>query len=273
MRLTPAAYALAFTLAASACSDGTTGKRITLRTQVIPDPEAQAGFRTLSGWTVTLTEAALASGPLYFFDGTPAFVLRPAQGPWEWLHEFVVRAAYAHPGHYAEGVARGQMLVESSVNVLAGPALLPDGNGISGRFRSATFSFSPPIAGPALATLNGHTAVAKGVAVKDQRSVHFSLAVDFAELGARIRDGLVQGCVFDDAAVDGNGIVTLAIKPHVWFNLVDFSEVAPGTALIPTEIAQGTTAHIAFVLGLVQLSAYRFSFTPDVAKNAGAPLP
>lgn len=250
-------------LALSACSDATTGKRIVLRTQVRPAVQAQAGFQTPLGWNVTLTEAALASGPLYYFDGAPAFVMRPARNPGRWLHELAVPPAYAHPGHYGAGVARGQMLQESSINVLAGPASLPDGQGISGRFRSATFAFSPPVAGPALAALQGHSVVVKGVAEKDQRSVHFSLTVDFDELRERAREGLVQGCVFDEAAVQVDGLVTLTINPHIWFNLVDFTEVASGSAELPTEIGKDATAHIAFVLGLVQLSAYQFSFAPD----------
>ena len=62
--------------------------------------------------------------------------------------------------------------------------------------------------------------------------------------------------------VDADGTVTTTVKPHVWFNLVDFSDVAPGTAEQPTEIARGQTAQIAFALGVVQLSAYHFAYQP-----------
>lgn len=258
-----AILALTLALCGIACSDGTTGKRIILRTQVEPAREVHTRFTTLSGWNVELAEAALATGPFYYFDGSPAFVMQQARTPWQGLKRVLLPLAHAHPGHYGEGMAKGQMLMESSLSLLAGPVAFPAGNGVTGLYRSATFSFSSPVDGPALTSLKGNTVTATGLATKGESTVHFRIAVDFATIGERARDGLVPGCSFEEDTVDRAGVVKLTIKPHVWFNLVDFADIAPGSAEAPTEITKGSTAHIAFVLGLVQLSAYHFSFTPD----------
>ena len=73
--------------------------------------------------------------------------------------------------------------------------------------------------------------------------------------------GEVDGCVFDTADVQDDGTVTLTFEPKIWFDLVDFSKVDPGTADAPTEIPHGDIAQIGFALGLVQLTAYHFAYS------------
>lgn len=189
--------------------------------------------------------------------------MRPPSNLWQRLNSLLLPVAHAHPGHYGEGFAKGQMLQESSLDLLAGAVPLPAGNGVTGVYRSGTFAFSPALAGPHVQRLQGHTVVVKGVATKGDSAVHFLIDVDFDDIRARTRDGLVQGCVFDEANVNGDGLINLAVKPRVWFNLVDFAGLPPGAAEAPTRIPKEATAHIAFVLGLVQLNAYRFSFSPE----------
>jgi hypothetical protein len=76
-----------------------------------------------------------------------------------------------------------------------------------------------------------------------------------------VTNGEVDGCAFEEADVQGDGMVTLTVKPSIWFELVDFSAVAPGTQQEPTEVEHGSKAQVGFALGLVQLTAYRFSFS------------
>jgi hypothetical protein len=73
--------------------------------------------------------------------------------------------------------------------------------------------------------------------------------------------GEVDGCEFKKTDVEEDGTVTLTFKPSIWFDLVDFSKVEPGTKDAPTEIPSGDIAQIGFTLGLVQLTAYNFSYS------------
>jgi hypothetical protein len=240
----------------------TSGRRITLQTRL----EAAAPgdpFTTGLGWKVTLTKAAVATGPLYYFDGAPPFAAaprRPRRGaPARWLGPSV---AWAHPGHYVPGNARGQVLQGWSADLFAGPTELPPGDGITGVFRSGRFSFATPAGGPAAEMLGSNVAVAEGRAEKDGATVHFRVATDLATLATRAPEGRVDGCVFEEVDVQRDGTVVVQVRPGVWFNLVDFTGVAPGTAEAPTTIQPGESAHLGFLVGLAQLSAYRFRFEP-----------
>ncbi|MFT3926828.1 MAG: hypothetical protein QM778_30060 [Myxococcales bacterium] len=250
-------------LGALGCLDGsTTGRPVALHTELAAAPEITQAFVIETGWTVKLSKAAVSVRALYYFEGEPAFVLHGLERSWldEIAGWFVLPVAHAHPGHYASGTALGQVLEAWSADLLAGTTELPNGTGITGLYRSARFVFGAPSAGPALTMLQGHAAVAEGVASKGEQTVHFALAVDLAEIEQRATQGQVEGCDFAEAQVEGDGTVGVTIEPHVWFNLVDFGDVAPGSPEAPTQITGDETAHIAFTLGLVQLSAYRFTF-------------
>jgi hypothetical protein len=248
-------------LAALGCDEGTTGRPVLLHTRLVTDLPADHTVTTSLGWTVTLKKATVATGPLYYFDGEPAFTRRTAGAKrfLAWLAP--VGTAHAHPGHYAAGRATGQVLAPHSADLLAGPTTLPDGNGITGLYRSATFSFAAPGAGPAAAQLAGHVAVTEGVASKDGKTVYFVLTADLADVARTAKDGAVAGCGFQPFDVAADGTVTVTVRPRVWFNLVDFSLLAPGTPEAPTVAAPGSVPHIAFALGLAQLSAYQFAYT------------
>jgi hypothetical protein len=246
--------------------DSTTGRQVVLQTRLTSDLGPDRSFTTGLGWAVTLDRALIATGPLYLFDGEPAFVLRrPAANRWRTLRAALspLGTAHAHPGHYLAGNAKGQMLQPFSADLLAGATMLPAGDGLTGLVRSATFSFAAPGAGPASARLAGQVALVSGVARKDGQTVHFQLGADLADIAKMQKDALIVGCVFDEAEVEGPGVVTVTVKPRVWFNLLDFTQVAPGTEAAPTVVAPGSVAHIAFAQGLGQLSAYHFTFTPN----------
>ena len=244
-------------------SDTTTGRQITLHTAAQSDPEIAGAFATETGWTVQLSKAVLSVGSLYYFDGEPAFVLRKQKPLWLRLADALgPSVAHAHPGHYLAGMALGQVTVPSSLDLLAGKVVLPDGIGITGLYRSARLQLAAPSTEPARTQLGGQVAVVEGVAHKDGQTVFFKLSASFSDVARSVSQGQVDGCPFDELEVEDDGTVTLTVKPHVWFNLVDFTGVAPGTAEAPTELAAGETPQIAFALGLVQLSAYHFAYQP-----------
>lgn len=252
------------------CGSGTEGKRVRLQTRVVTAAEDRAAVVTATGWTVTLRQAALATGPFYYFAGAPGLVAHPWGKWWRWLQP---RPAWAHPGHYRPGQALGQMLSPHSVNLMEPETRLPDGEGVTGLIRSASFSFSQPVAGPVLAQLGPHVVVVIGVARKLEREVHFRAQTSWSELSTRIIEGVVDGCAFADTQVHGPGLVTVTVRPSQWFQLVDFRELPDGSAAVPTPLETSATAQTGFLVGLAQRSAYAFAFQHVDEPDAATPAP
>jgi hypothetical protein len=229
--------------------------------------DAGSEFISAEGWRVKLDKAAVAVGALYYFDGEPAVVRRdaPERGALERFAMLFEGVAHAHPGHYQAGAALGQMLEPASVDLFSMPARLAQGNGVTGSFRSARFMFAQKAVGAAARELGGNVALVEGTATKvgdaTGTEIHFRMTADFADITANVTGGEVDGCEFAPADVQTDGTVTLTLKPSVWFDLVDFAGVPPGTSEAPTDVPKSDVAQIGFALGLVQLTAYRFAFS------------
>jgi hypothetical protein len=257
---------LGLALCIEACgADEAGGQRIVLSTRLEGISGAES-FTTAMGWNVTLSRALISTGPFYYFDGAPPVVRRsrPPSAAARWA---TARAALglgdalAHPGHYEAGDALGQMLQPWSVDLLAGGADLPVGDGVTGLYRSASFSFTTPPEGPIATELNGHAAIVEGTAAREGRApLRFVATADLADIERSAANGYIDGCLFDELDVQGDGRVTVRLTPRVWFDLVDFSELAP-VGDEPVEFPPDSQPKIAFALGLAQLSAYEFSFS------------
>lgn len=256
---------LAIALSLSACSsdaqDSTGGKRIVLATLVQPNAAIREDFTTGTKWSVKLDSARLAIGGLYYFDGKPALASNERRTPLQRLQGFFIGTAYAHPQHYVAGNALGEMVEPSSVNLFEG-AELADAEGVTGTFRSGRVVLPSQVIGPAAEELAGHIAAASGVATKADRTVYFTVSADLADIEETSPRAEIDGCVFDEVDVTGDGTVTLTVTPSKWFNLVDFDAIESGREGEPTEIVRGDVAHKAFALGVAQLNAYRFEYTP-----------
>src|SRR4051812_20424048 len=149
-------------------SSSTGGDRVTLATRIELEAGAQSAFTTGAGWSVTLTRVLLATGSLYYFDGAPPLVTRPVRHDWEYAQRFLgLSSAHAHPGHYQAGNALGQMLEPWSTDLMAGATELAVGDGVTGTYRSARFSFGSPPVGPLARQLAGHVVLSEGSAAKD----------------------------------------------------------------------------------------------------------
>jgi hypothetical protein len=245
-------------------SDSTSGRRVVLHTRVEAADDASE-FETAAGWSVKLDRALLSVGPLYYFDGVPPLALRFQERTREWAQRWLgLSVARAHPGHYQAGNALGQMLESSSVDLLDGPVSLAEGDGVTGTYRSARFSFLAAPAGPFADELGSHVALVEGVAEKDGEEPRvFRAMAELADVEPSAAEGHVDGCVLEEVTVESDGTVTVVVTPRVWFNLVDFSVLEPGSKEEPTEFPDGSQPKVAFAQGLAQLSAYRFSYQPD----------
>ncbi|HEU4406175.1 MAG TPA: hypothetical protein VFS43_13000 [Polyangiaceae bacterium] len=245
-----------------ACDEGADapgGKRVALATRATSDGEASAPFTTATGWTVTLTRAQVSLGALYYFDGEPVLTARlapPAAPPGaRWAWPFGLRTAHAHPGHYVPGNALGQMVVPSRFDLSAGDAALPTGDGVTGPFRSAKVVFAAPAEGGAAIALAGRAE--KGAEVR-AFSAEFSadeLRADETQL-----ESAVEGCAFEPADVEGDGFVTLAARPSIWFEQTDFAELAPSADGAPQPLPADSAARRALSRGLKKGAAYVFRY-------------
>ncbi len=257
--------ALGLGLTIVACSsdskDTTTGKRVVLATQVEGNAAIAEEFTTGTRWTVKLDSARLAIGGLYYFDGKPAFAMNERRTPLRRLRNFFIGTAYAHPQHYVAGNALGEMVEPSSVD-LFDSAPLADGDGVTGTYRSGRITLPAKVTGPAAKALAGHIASASGVAQKDEKTVHFTISADLSDIQQTSPQAEIDGSVFEEVEVTGDGTVTLTVTPSIWFKLVDFTNVESGTEDAPTEIVLGDPAHKGFALGVAQLTAYHFAYTP-----------
>ena len=258
-----AALGLATSLqACSSDGDATTGKRVVLHTRVQINDLATEPFVTEQGWTITLTSAAVSAGPFYYFDGTPPLVLGERHDSWQYAARVLgLGTAHAHPGHYQAGNAMGEMLESSSLDLLSGAVDFPDGEGITGTYRSARFTFAAP-SGPAKRQLGAHVAVAEGMAEKDgQEPRYFRAYADLTTIEYSVAEAKIEGCELTEVNVEGDGTITVTVNPKIWFDFLDFTDTEAGSADAPLEFAEGSAPQIAFVLGVTQLSAYKFAFS------------
>lgn len=287
-----AALALTGTVAASltlaACaSDGggtggggddgetTTGKRVEL--EVVVQRTGQLDFTNEEGWEIRLSRALVSVGPLYFFEGEPiesatdALLVPPSRALprdlarprdlWDRAGELLLGTAHAHPGHYVEGEARGEMLTPTSVDLAAQPLSIGLGQGITGLVRSARFGWTSPAQGPFASDLGALVVVLEGRAKKGDEERWFRLEATRDEALDAAGELRVDGCVFDAFEVTGNGYVTLGIDPSVWLAGSDFTDAPAGAAGTNELVPVGTQPFNAFERGLKKGGAYHFFFT------------
>lgn len=235
---------------------GTTGRRIALEVRIGASSEAKQ-FTNAKGWSVALTKAAIATGAFYFYDGDTLFASHDTKPP---KRLSIVRPAFAHPGHYVPGNARGQMLNASSAELLAGGSL-GNGDGITGPVRSATFTFSSPATGPAAAELGAGVIVLEGTATKDAETRPFRAEILADEMKDAKGITQIEGCPFTHADMQADGVVTITIKIPMWFDQVDFTEVAKSADGKPVTMVDGL-ARNQLVRGTKAGLAYTFAYAP-----------
>ena len=240
--------------AGCAGDEGTTGKRVTLELHVTGSAGARAPFTNAAGWTVTLERALVATGPMTFYDGATIFSSARHRGL-----SFAGRAAFAHPGHYVAGEARGEVGAPSSVDLRA-DTVVGTGSGVSGTVRSATFRFASSPSGPFAADLGGSVAVLEGTATRGEASRRFRAEIAAAEVLDTKGAPAVEGCPFAETDVEADGVVTLTVKVEAWFDQVDFADVAPAAAGARTTLAAGSLAKNTLVRGMKAGTPYGFAF-------------
>lgn len=259
---TVAAFGLVGVLPSACSSDGesgTTGKRIALEAKVT-STDAKGAFTNAVGWSIKLDKVIVSTGALYFFDGATIFSQNDAPKP-RWHDAFAIKSAFAHPGHYVPGNARGELLTATSVDLKA-DASVGNGNGISGITRSATFSFQAPPSGPFAGELGAHVAVLEGTATKGAETRLFRAEMDAADVVNTKNATAVEGCPFAEVDMEADGMVTADLKMAQWFDQADFTAIARSTDGKPVLLGADDGPRKALARGMKEGLSYNFSYKP-----------
>lgn len=219
-RLKPVLF-LSFALVA--CS-GTERTRRTFPMQV----EAKsASLVTDSDWTISLTEAKASLASARFFTGKVLLSRR-----WSPM-ELVVSTAWAHPGHYQQGEALGELLMPLEVDLLSGAAT-PWGtaNAVTGDYGSVQLGYGA--AGLRV----------KGTATKGGTSVPFTASFTPA--------APLEGLQFEQVMTTAPGVATISFDLHTLLSRMDFSQV--GASATPLDTA--SVAFNGYARGIEDTTSY-----------------
>jgi hypothetical protein len=237
-------------LGMSACSDAkTAGKRVELASSVA----AQAlAFTNAYGFELELSSALLSIGPLRYLQGAPVALFRS----FRWI-----RSAHAHPGHYVDGDTVGEMLAPVTVELAQGVTALGTGAGVAGIARSARFLFQFPAEGELAERLGESVVLVEGTASAGQERRAFRARAGLEDVLDADGHPSVAGCAFENGDIRDDGVVRLTVRPSVWLDQVDFSELPAGAAG-PSELEPESTPHKAFARGLRKAAAFVFAYEP-----------
>lgn len=242
---------------------GSGAKPITLSTTALTEEGVNEPLTNAVGWSVQLSKATISIGALYYFDGAPIFSYRYKENRHDKMLRFIgIGIAHAHPGHYQAGNALGQMLEDSSVDLVKTENTLPDGDGITGTYRSARFTFASPAQGPFASQLGDHLIVFEGEATKDTSTINFRFEIDEQDVLDSYGKPELEGCTIEgEPVVSNNGTMTIVFRPSIWFDQVDFVDVTPASNERIT-VDRENRAFKALARGLKKGDGYRFRFTP-----------
>ncbi len=277
--------AVALCLTGVHCGEGSTGdRRVTLTAAV---QGARSEGTTAAGWTLTLTRATLALGPLRYY-ADPSVV---ARAPLPRL-AFTLGTAWAQHCHdcptapVAEFGIAGGGAVYRAVDLLSmRPVDLGPGSARNGTYRSASVSFSPgvPVTGDAalVASLQGRTMWVEGTARRGDTAVPFAGGID---LGLqRVSGGGASPMTerpytaFGIAFGDGRGVfldtpeqggpraprTTLRIDPVRMLDQVDFAALPAAMGQAPRAFPVEGQGPAAWRLGAEDPRSYRVEYAPE----------
>lgn len=246
-------------LGASCTYETTAEKRVTLATRMVADDSIDAPIVNAFGWSLQLSRVALSTGPLYYWNGSPAVARLIPPGPFHFLR---IASAYAHPGHYVPGDAMGQMLQSASVDLALGAATLPMGEGVSGIYRSGRFTFSEKPVGDAVEALDGHVVVLEGTGTKGAMQRIFRAEFDIGDLLDAATVAEVEGCAFVGAPdVQADGTITVHVVPSVWLDQLELDAVPESMDGKPVLLARDSVAFRSLDRGLKKAPGFVFEYT------------
>ena len=249
------------------CDIETAGQAISFNTAVqgTTDQSGDAtSFETAKGWSVTLTSARAAFGPIYFYSGAPMARTNP-------LTRLLGGVAMACPTHaqYDYGAVLGEVLEQYVVDLLASePTSTGEVTGEAGTCHSAELHLHPPgyqqlpAGSPRseIDELDGDSIVIAGAATKDSSTVPFRAALDIPDEGTqRIVQNIAGDVALEDAS-DKPGSIVLQILVDAWLDQVDFSTLTETDEGGDFVFGEGTQARTALIQAIRNRYSYRIDW-------------
>jgi hypothetical protein len=256
------ALASSFALASlgfAACEPNTGGKvvelELTLQARGAGDA-APGRFVTSTGWSVELSEALAAVGPVYVYENPPAQARTTVTDDRAWALRWLIPAAHAHPGasHYDGGEAKGEWIGQSLVDVLSNePSVRVRIPGTAGEVASLAVHLEPPRTGLVGRERLGddHLRVV-GVAEKEGVVVPFAGGL---RLEADAQQRVIQGVPLS-GSLDEGVTLRLYLHPAAWLDEARFETLLESE---PDEdgrypITEGSQVQRAWFIGARSLS-------------------
>lgn len=209
---------------------GTGGRPIVADLEIKAEWSEKSGFiRTNTGWTVELSQAALALGPVTFYELGPAIAHRekPNRNIIDHLYASFIPQAWAHAGdeHFFGGRVMGEIFQQVALDLLAKEVLIEAGvRGLAGEVGSFSVTLDLPsanIKGDG-DLLHGFHAYVEGVATRDEEEIPFAGGLIIEDTGTlRQVDGITT-----DMQFDSGGKVVLTIHVEQWFAEAHFDRLS-----------------------------------------------
>ena len=189
------------------------GTEHTRRTFPVTVAAKTSPILTDSGWAITLTEAKASLASVRFYTGK--VLLGRRFNPMD----LIISSAWAHPGHYQQGEALGELLVPLEADLLSGSTTSwGTASAVTGEYGSMQLGYGT--AGLSV----------KGTATKDSTSVAF--AATFTPAAP------LEGIKFEQVMTTAPGTVAITFDLNVVLSRMDFSQIGASAApLDPASVA------------------------------------
>jgi hypothetical protein len=220
-------FALALALALAGCADTTGAARVTFAVEaagIERDAAQPLSFTTDQGWTVTLTEARVALGPIYLNTLAPLEGRRPLLRR---VGDLLLPSAYADgESHLGAGRVVGEVTTQVEVDALSpAPTAVPGGgDGVA----------EPSLTAEAwLFNRDGAVIRVAGSARRDDQDVAFegALVIDAALVpaGGSIDEARKVRGIPARLTLAQGGVLRVRVDPRGWFDGADFGALTAGT--------------------------------------------
>lgn len=260
------AGSLAFGLGPVSCKSETAGEEISFSAAVSGGTSSGHAvtevFTTYAGWTVKLSKAVVAIGPVYYYGGEPQARL------WDGL--FGIRSAHACPTHaqYDKGPVLGEIVQQYAVDLLGPAVMMGAVAGLEGDCRSVELHLHPPgkvaAGSPAssFSELAGDTLLLEGTASRETVERPFRVRLTLPDEGLmRIVESIAANVPLRDASEKPGHILIEALADQ-WLATVDFETLTQqdGETWLVTEETQAWTA---LVRGVRSKQSYRVTWRSE----------
>lgn len=216
-------------------------------------------FTTYAGWSVHLTKAIIAIGPLYYYAGEPQAHLLDSL--------FGIRSAQACPTHaqFNKGAVLGEIVQQYAVDLLGAPTKMGTVPGLAGVCQSLELhlhplgKLAPGSSATPFSALEGQTVLLEGEATKEAKTVAFRAHLSLPEEGImQIVESIPASIPLHDSAEQPGYIMTEALVDK-WLDTVQFDTLTErqGETFLFTE---STQAWMSLLRGLRSRYSYRLSW-------------